>query len=61
MIAKGRPADALSLGIPDWGYGVGWALAAVAIFQIPFWAVYMVVRLPGSWKQVNLSAARCAG
>lgn len=38
---------------PDWADGLGWCLACLSMFQIPFWAIVVVVRSKGSsLKQV---------
>lgn len=49
LFAEGGESDP---GIPDWGYGIGWALAAIAIFQIPLWIAITIHRNSGSFRQV---------
>ncbi|KAI1284894.1 Sodium- and chloride-dependent glycine transporter 1 [Halotydeus destructor] len=43
-------------GIPDWGYAIGWALAAIAIFQIPLWIGITIAKKSGNLKQKLVKA-----
>ncbi|CAG2112286.1 unnamed protein product, partial [Medioppia subpectinata] len=38
-------------GIPAWGTGIGWALAAIAMIQIPLWMVITIVKQKGNLRQ----------
>lgn len=45
--------DNESRGIPAWGFAIGWALACVAVIQVPLWIIITISKHPGSLKQVN--------
>ncbi|CAG2174720.1 unnamed protein product, partial [Oppiella nova] len=43
-------------GIPAWGTGIGWALAAIAMIQIPLWIGITIYRQKGDMKQRVINA-----
>jgi len=38
---------------PGWANGIGWLIAASSMVLIPGWAIYYIIKTPGSLKQVS--------
>ena len=58
-IVNFRPLIYLSYTIgdyeyPDWANGVGWLIAVSSMVMIPGWAVYYLLTVPGTLKQVRI-------
>lgn len=47
-----KPLRYESYDYPDWADGIGWGLACLSMFQIPFWAIVSICSQKGSLKEV---------
>ncbi|XP_075228964.1 sodium-dependent proline transporter-like [Lycorma delicatula] len=55
-----KPLHYENYDYPDWADGIGWALAGISTLQIPFWAIVVVLRQPGSSLKQKFSKALLA-